>query len=170
MKSVTPEVTVKTIIVDIDGTLANITHRRKYVENKPKDWKNFFERANFDTLNEDIATVVRSLWLQPWPELHIVLASGRGEEHREQTVGWLLRNDIYNADVGALGVRFEYKKLYMRPAKDHRHDDIIKREILDQIRADGFEPYMAIRKNPMTEQIIEIDLSDPAHAKLLDEV
>jgi hypothetical protein len=35
-----------------------------------------------------------------------------------------------------------YSKLYMRPAKDHRPDYIIKVELLQQIRKDYGEPFM----------------------------
>ena len=31
------------VIFDVDGTLMNISHRRKFVEMKPKDWKAFRE-------------------------------------------------------------------------------------------------------------------------------
>jgi hydroxymethylpyrimidine pyrophosphatase-like HAD family hydrolase len=32
---------MKTIVCDIDGTVANIEHRRQYVATKPKNWKAF---------------------------------------------------------------------------------------------------------------------------------
>lgn len=39
--------------------------------------------------------------------------------------------------------RSSCRRLRMRRAGDHRPDDIVKREILDQMRADGWRPVMA---------------------------
>jgi hypothetical protein len=60
----------------------------------------------------------------------MLIASGRGEENRPETEKWLLDNNIV------------YKHLYMRPAKDSRPDNIIKSEILVQIRQEHGEPFM----------------------------
>ena len=57
------------------------------------------------------------------------------EEDRAVTEAWL-------RDVA--GVDGMYAKLYMRPAKDYRSDDIIKGEILDQMHEDGYDPTMAV--------------------------
>ena len=60
----------------------------------------------------------------------LLLCSGRGEEQRDVTV------DQMN-EFGVL-----YSKLYMRPAKDHRPDDIIKIELLQQIREEFGNPWL----------------------------
>jgi len=65
--------------------------------------------------------------------MDIVFVSGRSDECRASTVAWLLR---YIPSVRPAN-------LYMRRAGDHRPDDIVKREILDQMRADGWRPVMA---------------------------
>jgi len=41
----------KAIIVDIDGTLADVEHRVHHVQNEPKDWKSFNENMEHDELN-----------------------------------------------------------------------------------------------------------------------
>jgi hypothetical protein len=136
---------IKTIIVDIDGTLANVEHRRQYVASKPKNREKFHEGMVLDKLDEDIAALVESLWYRPSnPEFYIVLASGRSEDHRIITADCLAKQRIYPASTYPLGARFAYEHLYTRKSGDFRPDDIVKREILDQIREDGFEPYMAI--------------------------
>ena len=117
----------KVIVFDIDGTLANIEHRRSFVATKPKNWKAFTAGIPNDTPHEDIVTL-SSMLVSCGNTL--LLCSGRGEEQRDVTV------DQMN-EFGVL-----YSKLYMRPAKDHRPDDIIKVELLQQIREEFGNPWL----------------------------
>lgn len=41
----------KTIVFDIDGTLADLSHRRHHVESRPKNWDAFFEDISEDKPN-----------------------------------------------------------------------------------------------------------------------
>lgn len=122
------------LVVDIDGTVANISHRRPYVASKPKNWKAFNESMHLDTPYHDILQLIEFITRAGMP---LVFASGRGEEQREVTEAWLKEHvtSVYG---------FNYQKLYMRPAKDSRQDYIIKLEILQQMRDDGYEPWMVI--------------------------
>ena len=61
----------------------------------------------------------------------IVIVSGRSDECRDETIQWLHDHIVW------------YHKLYMRKAGDYRPDDIVKLELLEQIKADGFAPVMA---------------------------
>ena len=117
----------KVIVFDIDGTLANIEHRRSFVATKPKNWKAFTAGIVNDTPHEDIVTL-STMFVACGNTL--LLCSGRGEEQRDVTV------DQMN-EFGVL-----YSKLYMRPAKDHRPDDIIKIELLQQIREEFGNPWL----------------------------
>lgn len=124
----------RTVIVDIDGTVANGNHRQHHVRKelgKKKNWMAFNELMHLDTPHNDIIWLVQML---KQVGCKIVFASGRNEDNREVTVKWL-------EDVG-LGKT--YQKLYMRPSKDYRDDSIIKRELLDQIIADGHDPFLVI--------------------------
>jgi len=117
----------KVIVFDIDGTLANIEHRRAFVATKPKNWKAFNAGIPNDTPHEDIVHL-SSMLVAAGNTL--LLCSGRGEEQRRETV-------VQMTIFGVL-----YSKLYMRPAKDHRPDDIIKVELLQQIRAEFGNPFL----------------------------
>lgn len=114
------------VIFDVDGTLADISHRRHFVASKPKNFGAFNRAMVHDTPHYDIIELLNR---------HVVfgdrvlIASGRGEEDRNTTEKWLA---IHNAN--------SYQRLYMRPAKDYRSDDIIKEEILAQMRLDGYDP------------------------------
>jgi len=122
-------------VFDIDGTLADMSHRLHYIvrepgDDRPKDW-----RACFSAVADDapIFHMVRVCQALARDCMDIVFVSGRSDECRASTVAWLLR---YIPSVRPAN-------LCMRRAGDHRPDDIVKREILDQMRADGWRPVMA---------------------------
>ena len=50
---------MKAVIFDMDGTLANIDERRKYLEQTPKDWHSFNTKLEADTPNGDICELSR---------------------------------------------------------------------------------------------------------------
>lgn len=119
----------KVIVFDIDGTLANIEHRRGFVASKPKNFKAFNAAIPQDTPHEEIVWLAKTFWEQG-PNQKIILCSGRGEEEREVT----------EAQMKDFGVRFH--KLYMRKAKDYRKDSIVKVELLADIRKEFGEPFL----------------------------
>ena len=117
----------KVVVFDIDGTLANIEHRRSFVATKPKNWKAFNAGIPNDTPHQDIVDLARLFDLH---RFKVILCSGRSEESRVVT-----ENQIEDFGV-------EFNALYMRPAGDHRPDDIIKVELLQQIRSDFGNPFL----------------------------
>lgn len=119
---------VKAIVFDIDGTLADLTHRRHLVTKHPKDWPEFFKQIPGDSVINQ--TRFLNNLIKKHGILPILLASGRSEKERADTEEWLKKHHI------------NYDKLYMRPAGDYRKDTIIKREILDHMRSDGYEPWL----------------------------
>lgn len=118
----------KVIVFDIDGTVANIEHRRHFVQSKPRNWPAFNKAMVNDKPYPDIVWLVQLFAAQE--DCIVLLASGRGEEDRQKT---LVSLDVWNVP---------FEKLYMRPAKDSRQDSIIKREILAQITAEFGRPFM----------------------------
>lgn len=120
---------MKTAIVDLDGTLCVIDHRLRHVTGSNRNWDAFFHGIPDDELNEPIAAVVDALRHAGY---EIVLCSGRPEKCRDVTVAWLEKYGIY------------YSSLYMRPDGDTRPDHIVKKQLLDGIREDGFEPFVVI--------------------------
>lgn len=106
----------KAIIVDLDGTLADITHRRKYVEGNRKDWKNFNRNIISDDLNGWCREIIRRMI----HDHHVLLVSGRTDELKSETEQWLKKHDV------------PYTVLLMRGAKDHRDDTVVKREIYEE--------------------------------------
>lgn len=124
------------IIFDIDGTLANIDHRVKYVKSKPKNWDAFDAGIPNDKVNPHVAEVFFSL---RDANHDIVFATGRSERSRDATVAWLKKNGFWLIS----------SHLYMRKDGDYRGDDIVKKEILDQITsAWGRKPDMVFDDRP----------------------
>ncbi len=115
--------TKPTILFDIDGTLADITHRRHYLDEKKPNWHAFNDKMGEDTPNMPVVELYKTLWDSEKYEL--ILVSGRGEESRKVTEQWLTWNEI------------PFDRLLMRPAKDFRADYVIKEEILDKLLSEG---------------------------------
>jgi phosphoglycolate phosphatase-like HAD superfamily hydrolase len=119
--------TNRVIVFDIDGTLANIEHRRHLVEAKPKDWKAFNDGMMYDVPNDDVTDLLYLFYGQGH---RIVLCTGRDADYRQTTIDWLEKHDI------------PHDAIYMRKSKDRRGDDIIKVELLEEIRRDFGEPWL----------------------------
>lgn len=115
-------------IFDLDGTLALIEHRRHFVASKPKNWKAFNAGITNDKPNKPLINILELVHRYSFK---IVLCSGREEVHRQATVDWLAKHHI------------PYDELYMRGEKDYRSDDIIKKELLDKMRSEGYNPLAA---------------------------
>jgi hypothetical protein len=126
----------KIICVDLDGTVANVDHRRQYVATKPKNWAAWNAAMANDTVHHDIKFIIDMFRFanvnhpDHEDEIAIIFCSGRGEETREVTERWLKDNG------------FTYEQLYMRSEGDYRKDSIVKVELLDQIRKDWGPPFL----------------------------
>lgn len=133
-----------TVFVDIDGTVADLTHRRVYVRSKPKNWPAFERAIPQDTPIQWVIDAVNRLYDAGWT---VVMMSGRSEKSKNVTVEWLAKHGVkYHAIY--MRRKFEYEadgvtpKLTRlgKPLGDFRRDDIVKRELLDVARADGYTP------------------------------
>ncbi len=91
-------------VIDLDGVLADVRHRLRFVESRPKDWGAFFRAAPADPVLEEGRRVVEAL-----AEVHeVVYLSGRPEYCRGDTLDWLARHHLPAAPV------------HLRPWGDHR--------------------------------------------------
>lgn len=107
---------MNTVLFDLDGTLANIKHRRRFLENNAPDWKSFNSLMGDDTINQPIVYLYKTLWESG--QYEIIILTGRNEEHRIITEQWLAWNEI------------PFGTLIMRPDSDFRADHIVKEEML----------------------------------------
>lgn len=118
---------MRTIVFDVDGTLADIEWRRHWVMNKPKNWKAFFAAQHEDPPHEEIVWLAKTLYT---PDTRIIICSGRSAEFRVVTETWLNEQ----------GIAFD--ALFMRPLNDRRPDFEVKVELLEEIRFHYGEPYL----------------------------
>jgi hypothetical protein len=107
---------MKTIIVDLDGTLADVRHRLSHVQTPGrKDWKAFFAGMDLDPLNvwcRELMVAMKNAGFG------IAIVSGRPDEYEEVIVNWLKQYDI------------PYDALHLRRHGDRRPDNVVKRQIL----------------------------------------
>jgi predicted secreted acid phosphatase len=115
-------------IFDIDGTIADLTHRLPHIQSTPKDWRSFFAACPDDTPIPHIIELAQDLASAGGT---IVYVSGRSDECRAATEDWLKRHGL---PAG---------KVYMRSEGDHRGDDRVKAELLAELLSHGYRPVMA---------------------------
>lgn len=116
------------IIFDIDGTLADASHRIHHLQKTPKDWEAFYAGAMHDAPIKPVVHVMDALYNH---HSRLILCTGRPSNHKDATLAWLDKHFI------------GFDMLYMRVEGDHRNDDIVKEELLDQMIADGYNPVLA---------------------------
>jgi hypothetical protein len=115
------------IICDLDGTLADLRHRRHLVERptpeqlasthqgwKP-NWPAFHSACVDDTPLSDTIAVVDALACDPRARRELWIVSGRSEAVRAQTEAWLWRQGVIH-----------WNRLIMRPVGDYTRDDDLK--------------------------------------------
>ncbi len=118
----------KIILFDLDGVLADLTHRLHYVTPEDEfnasyygfkpDWAAFFRETKKDTPIWPWINLCRTLHEQYY---RIYIITGRSEETRIDTFEWLSTYTIPCDFV------------FMRPAKNYEPDYIIKEKILKEI-------------------------------------
>ena len=109
----------KAVVFDLDGTLADITHRLYWIKHcKPKRWDKFQQGVMDDVPKWEI---IKLFWAIQSDVDATIIASGRNEEVREETELWLKEHHLHP------------DKLMMRGLKDYRKDYIIKNEMRIEI-------------------------------------
>lgn len=137
----------KLVLVDMDGTLADCEHRRHFLEirdclmcvgtgcakdgetdctyckgrgHTKKNWDGFYGDCISDPPVESILTWVKALGDDP--DFLVCIVSGRPTDRAgNQTVAWLEKHNV------------PYDRIFMRAARDHRPDYMVKQEILDRL-------------------------------------
>ena len=118
------------IVFDLDGTLADCSHRQKYVNGElgKKDWKTFFSLIPYDSPIDPIRQIL-DLFYSQFKSIGgetntALICTARPSDYLSPTVQWLAYH------------RIRYDKIYFRKSGDHRDDTIVKREMLNQIIKD----------------------------------
>ena len=119
----------KAVLVDLDGTIADCSHRRQHVESKPKNWKAFNALMHLDAPINPIRSLVSMLH-----QAHniVIICTGRESVYRQETVQWLIQHKV------------AWHFMLMRHEKDYREDPIVKSEMLDSILEAGYDPWLVL--------------------------
>ena len=108
------------VVIDIDGTLAE--HHRS-----PYD----YDQLATDGIYDDVSFVIDAIAASGQREM-IILCSGRPDDYREATEGWLDEASI------------PYDHLFMRASGDDRRDSVIKLEIFNREIRDKYNVLFCI--------------------------
>jgi len=111
------------ILCDIDGTISDCEHRRHFVAQEPKDWKNFLLDSEIEK-DVPIQKTVQMLLGFEAEGYDIIFVSARNERHRKVTEKWLL-DKCFNG-------RRVFETILFRRDDDHRPDTEVKKDILDK--------------------------------------
>lgn len=104
------------ILCDIDGTLADISHRLHHVEKEPKDWKSFFSEIGGDSLRLDTASIIRQFESAGYS---VIFVTARPEDYREATRNFLTEYGFFSP-------------LFMRRSGDKREDSVVKLDMYNR--------------------------------------
>lgn len=107
------------IVFDLDGTLADASHREHFVRRPvgEKDWDGFHSAAVKDRPKSG---VVRTYLALEATGAQVEIWTGRDEKYRAPTIKWLAENGIHDP------------QLKMRPTGDHTADDEMKSAWMDE--------------------------------------
>lgn len=117
------------VIFDVDGTLMDIEHRRHFVVQKPKDFDAFREATKDDTPKHEIFAIAKALQAAGH---RIIISSGRNKSQMDITVDQLTSQGL------------QFDAIFMRSNSDFRPDFEVKQEMLTKMKAQGFNPTMAV--------------------------
>ena len=104
-------------LVDIDGTVADGSHREHFLKGEIKDWDSYFAMVGGDSVYHEIVEQVKEL-----AKTHmIIIVSGRPDTCQFETIEWLHR----------AGIPFDW--IFMRPGSERKPDYLVKQDILNHL-------------------------------------
>lgn len=104
-------------VFDIDGVLADVTHRLHHLEGRAKDWKAFFAAAPLDPPLEQGVDLVR----EAARDCEVAYLTGRPEMCRFDTLRWLKEQGL------------PHGSLTMRAGRDRRPARLAKPQLLARL-------------------------------------
>jgi len=113
---------MKTIIFDVDGTIADCDHRRHFVENN-NDWKSFKEQTVNDTPVQWVCDIAKRFIAQGDD---VAFFSARNETEREVTERQISE-----------WIGDGHKGLFLRPNDSYDPDEVFKSELADKFEEIG---------------------------------
>lgn len=110
---------MKTVVVDLDGTLANVDHRTHLVRREKPDWDAFYEACDKDTPNKWCVALIMAM---VYSGVNVVIVSARRQTEEAKTREWL---DKTFHTKGLFGLEL------LREPNNHEPDTVLKKRWLD---------------------------------------
>lgn len=124
------------IVFDLDGTLANASHREHFITGDSKDWNAFFEACDGDSPHLHVLQVFRALDEHALHQVEIWSGRGQGENGsvRAKTLDWLAMQGILAHGDPQHGYfpLGSPPTLRMRPHRDYTPDYELKKRWLNE--------------------------------------
>lgn len=108
---------MKNLIVDLDGTLADCTHRLVHIQKNNKDFDAFYAGIKDDTVIKHIDTLLK-LYLSAGYKLYFITGRGGSKQVLDDTNEWLKSHGYVNYE------------LHTRRERDYRPDFQVKKELV----------------------------------------
>lgn len=125
-------------IVDIDGVVADVRHRLRHVQGRPKDWDAFFAAAPHDPPHAEGIQLVRELAA----DHEVVFLTGRPSRLRGDTEAWLDRHGLGG------------HRVVMRPDGERRPAAQVKLRLLSEL-ARGRDVDVVVDDDPVVLAALE---------------
>lgn len=133
-----------TIVVDLDGTIANLDHRLHLIAGDKPDWDEFYKLCDGDTVNEWAVDILGALFSC---NRKVIIVSARRDTELTKTKLWLKKNNIVYDEIfllrkdGDYSPDTELKKKWLY-AEQGRKEDIIcviddRQKVVDMWRGEG---------------------------------
>lgn len=124
------------VLCDIDGTIADCSHRQMYVQGEgKKDWKTFFSMMDEDTPIESTLKLVMEYKAKGHD---IILLTARPEDYREITEEWVARH-----------TNIDPITIIMRNSGDKRPDNEVKQQMFETYFKDKYPIETMIDDRPV---------------------
>lgn len=80
-----------TIVIDLDGTLANIEHRLHFLKCDKPDWDSFYDNCDKDIVNDWCKEISNNFYSSGY---RINIVSARRDTEYSKTYDWLIKNKV----------------------------------------------------------------------------
>jgi phosphoglycolate phosphatase-like HAD superfamily hydrolase len=108
----------KAIVIDVNGTLSDVSRVIHFIQGAEKDWESFFDAMNDSRV--PVNPMVKEMAKRFRNGHAVVLVSGAPERYQDQTVAWLNRNGI------------PFDAIFMRPDWDKRRGWQFKKTLFEK--------------------------------------